>query len=134
MAYFAELSDTNEVLRCISISDNDCLDSDGNESEAKGVEFCEQLFNGGLWIQTSFNGQIRKNFAAPGMIYYKEHDIFSFPPPQPWYIFDDNFNWYVPIGIHPDTGMPLEDWQWEYLEVAFALKPDYSSLAPNQQN
>lgn len=133
MAYFAELSDTNEVLRCISISDSDCIDENGVESETVGAEFCQDLF-GGLWIQTSFNGRIRKNFASPGMFYYPEQDIFSWPPPQPWYMFNANLEWEVPIGIHPDTGLPLEDWQWEYLEVAFALQPDYSIFAPAPQN
>ena len=128
MAYFAELSENNEVLRCLSISDNDCLDPNGNESEEVGAEFCKLLFGGFRWLQTSFTGRIRKNFASVGMIYYPEHDIFSFPPPKPWYMFNPNLEWEVPIGIHPDTGVPLEDWQWEYLEVAFALKPDYSAL------
>jgi hypothetical protein len=109
------------------------LDENGNESEAVGAQFCENLF-GGLWLQTSFNGRIRKNFASPGMFYYPEQDVFAWSPPETWYMLNGHFEWEVPIGIHPDTGVPLEDWQWEYLEVAFALQPDYSSLAPNSQN
>ena len=131
MAYFAEISETNEVLRCVSVSDNDCLDSNGVESEDQGSAFCRELFGGGRWIKTSFTGRIRKNFATVGMFYYDEHDVFAFPPPKPWYRFNANFEWEVPVGIHPDTGESLQDWQWEYLEVAYALKPDYSALTPN---
>lgn len=128
MAYFAELSENNEVLRCISVSDNDCLDEDGNESEEIGVLFCKNLLGGHKWLQTSFSGRIRKNFASPGMLYYEEYDIFAPPAPAPWYMFTPNFDWEVPIGIHPQTGEPLQDWQWEYLAVAFAIEPDYSTM------
>lgn len=129
MAYFAELNDNNTVIRCISIADSDCLDESGNESEAVGIAFCQTLFGTPNWKQTSFNGTFRLNFAGPGMVYSPEKDVFVPPPPHPWYVLDANNVWVSPLGIHPDTGEPLEDWQWRFLEVAYSLSPDYSQVS-----
>ena len=44
MANFAELDDNNIVLRVVHIHDNECLDENGQEVEAIGVAFCQNLF------------------------------------------------------------------------------------------
>lgn len=135
MAYFAELDKKNIVIRCVSISDSDCLDENGEESEAVGVAFCKKLFGTSKWKQTSFNGRIRLNFAGPGMLYHQEKDVFVPPPPHPWYELTDDYTWQSPLGVHPETGKPLEDWQWKFLEVAYKIKPlydDFRSLNGSQ--
>ena len=53
MAHFAEINEDNIVLRVIVISNNECKDDAGNESEAVGAEFCRNLL-GGTWKQTSY--------------------------------------------------------------------------------
>ena len=65
MAHFAQLDETNIVTQVIVVHNNELLDN-GVESEAKGVAFCQSLF-GGTWVQTSYNGNIRKNFAGIGI-------------------------------------------------------------------
>ena len=103
MAHFAQLDNNNTVIQVIVVNDNDCKDSEGNESEAVGAEFCQKLF-GGRWLQTSYNNNIRKNYAGPGFIYNPELDIFIPPKPFPSWNFDNNTkDWMAPI-TYPSDG------------------------------
>jgi hypothetical protein len=78
MAHFAQLNEKNEVVQVIVIHNQELLDPKGIESEWKGIEFCIQHF-GGRWIQTSYNGNFRKNYAGIGFTYDEELDAFI-PP------------------------------------------------------
>lgn len=80
MAHFAEIGLNNTVLRVIVVDNNELLDENGVEQESKGAEFCRKLL-GGTWVQTSYNGNIRQNFAAAGYIYDSELDVFVPPAP-----------------------------------------------------
>lgn len=75
MAHFAEIGLNNAVLRVIVVDNNELLDENGVEQESKGAEFCRKLL-GGTWVQTSYNGNMRQNFAAVGYIYDSDLDIF----------------------------------------------------------
>jgi hypothetical protein len=121
MAHYAELSEDNAVIRVIVISDDI---SDGEELDSAS-QFCAETF-GGRWVQTSYNKSFRKNFAQPGMIFYPENNVFVDPSPKPWYVLNESGDWISPLGIHPDTGEELEDWQWRWLETVFALAIDWS--------
>ena len=79
MAHFAELDENNVVLRVIVVNNTELLDADGAEQEALGQAFCTNLL-GGNWKQTSYNGNMRKNFAGQGFIYDPVLDEFS--PPE----------------------------------------------------
>lgn len=82
MAHFAELSEDNVVLRVIVVN-NDVLQDNGQESEAKGIAFCRQLFGADTnWIQTSYNRSFRKNYAGVGHIYDLTRDAFIPEKPQ----------------------------------------------------
>lgn len=81
MAHFAELDETNIVKQIIVVHNNELLDENGNESEEKGIDFCTSLF-GGTWIKTSYNGNIRKNFAGIGSTYDEVRDAFIAPKPE----------------------------------------------------
>jgi hypothetical protein len=78
MAHFAELNDSNVVLRVIVINNSDIQDENGIEVEAIGQAFCTNLL-GGNWKQTSYNGKIRKNFAGIGYVYDPALDEFNSP-------------------------------------------------------
>lgn len=82
MAHFAEIDDTNIVLRVIVVANDDCLDQDGNENEAIGALFCHRLL-GGRWVQTSYNARIRGKYAGIGDIYDAVRDEFVAPPSEP---------------------------------------------------
>ena len=78
MAHFAELDDKNIVTRVIVVHNNELLDENGNESEQKGIDFCVAHY-GGTWIQTSYNGNFRKNYAGIGYTYDPVLDEFIAP-------------------------------------------------------
>jgi hypothetical protein len=100
MAHFAELDENNIVKRVVVVT-NEQLSVDGIESEIKGIEFCQSLF-GGNWIQTSYNGNIRKNYAGQGFIYDSERDAFIAPQPFPsWTLNEQTCQW-LPPKPYPD--------------------------------
>jgi hypothetical protein len=78
MAHFAELDKTNTVKQVIVVHNNELLDENNNESEQKGIDFCVAHY-GGTWIQTSYNGNFRKNYAGNGYLYDPVRDAFI-PP------------------------------------------------------
>ena len=69
MAHFATLNGSNVVTAVNVIGDSDCLDGDGNESEAVGIAFCVSLWGAGTYKQTSYNNNIRKQYAEVGGSY-----------------------------------------------------------------
>lgn len=96
MAHFAELDQNNNVLRVIVVHNNELLDENGQESEAKGIAFCQSIF-GGTWVQTSYNANIRKNYACVGQTYDSVRDAFI--PPKPgddWVLDEDTCRWLPP--------------------------------------
>ncbi len=95
MAHFAEIKD-GKVLRVIVVANKDILDSDGKESEVIGQVFCNKLL-GGEWVQTSYNGTIRKNYAGIGFTYDKERDAFIPPKPyKSWVLDEEKCSWKAP--------------------------------------
>jgi hypothetical protein len=71
MAHFAEIDNTNKVLRVLVVD---------NSQEHRGQEFlAEDLGLGGTWIQTSYNENIRGKFAGMGDIYDPINDVFVAP-------------------------------------------------------
>jgi hypothetical protein len=94
MAHFAELNENNAVLQVIVVHNNELLDDNGVEQEAKGIAFCQGLL-GGRWIQTSYNGNTRKNFAGIGYVYDAQRDAFIAPQPEGdgWTLDEDTCIW-----------------------------------------
>lgn len=95
MAHFAQLDESNIVIKVIVVANEELLE-DGVESEAKGVAFCQSLL-GGNWIQTSYNGNIRKNYAGIGMHYDPIADHFFAPQPYPSWTLDADAIWQAPV-------------------------------------
>ena len=74
MAHFAQLDENNVVLQVIVIDNKDTADANGVEKEHIGAAFCEKLL-GGTWKQTSYNSNIRKNYAGIGYTYNESIEI-----------------------------------------------------------
>ena len=109
MAHFAELDENNFVKQVIVVNNNELLDENGNESEAKGIAFCQSLF-GGNWVQTSYNASFRKNFAGIDSFYDSESDVFSTPRDYPSWILDkQTYTWISPVP-KPDSS---PRWMWD---------------------
>jgi hypothetical protein len=71
MSHWAELDETNKVIRV--------LVGDNNEPD-EGKATIESL--GGTWVQTSYNGNIRYNYAGIGYTYDPIDDAFIAPMPE----------------------------------------------------
>jgi hypothetical protein len=102
MAHFVELDETNTVKRGIVVHNNELLDENGIEQEQKGIDFCVAHY-GGTWIQTSYNGNIRKNYAGTGMIYDPVRDAFIPSKPfESWVLNEDTCQWETPLPYPTD--------------------------------
>jgi len=107
MAHFAQLDNNNIVTQVIVIYDNELL-VDGIESEAKGIAFCQSLL-GGTWVQTSYNNNIRKQYAGIGYTYNANADVFITPQPFASWSLDENFDWQAPVAMPEDD----KRYQWD---------------------
>ena len=62
----------------------------------------------GEWIQTSYNGNFRKNYAGIGYTYDLTRDAFIPAKPYPsWTLVEDTCQWTAPIA-YPDDGKVYE--------------------------
>jgi len=91
LAHFAELDENNIVLRVIRVND---------AHEADGENWCHD-FAGGRWKQTSYNNNIRYNYAGVGDIYDANADAFYAPQPHPSWSLDEAYLWQPPTP-YPD--------------------------------
>ncbi len=74
------------------------LTADGVESEDMGKAFFIRWSNGYTrWVQTSFNGTIRKNYAGIGYTYDRVRDAFIAPQPYAsWILNEETCRWQAP--------------------------------------
>jgi hypothetical protein len=104
MAHYAQIDENNIVTQVIVIDNKDTADANGVEKEYIGAAFCERLF-GGTWKQTSYNGNIRKNYAGIGYTYRSEIDAFTAPQPYASWTLDANAQWQPPVAMPTDGKM-----------------------------
>lgn len=122
MAHFARIDENNVVQQVIVVADKDTADANGNEMESIGVAFCQKLL-GGNWKQTSYNGNIRKNYAGIGYIYRADIDAFVAPQPYPSWVLDENAQWQAPVPMPSDagTGEPPKMYRWDEATQSWVL-------------
>jgi len=83
MAHFAELDSSNIVLRVVVVSNMMITDEQGNEQESLGISFLKSLFGQeATWVQTSYNGNFRKNYAGIDYTYDAQRNAFIAPQPE----------------------------------------------------
>jgi hypothetical protein len=121
LAHYAALDENNVVTQVIVVDNKDCADANGVEKEYIGAAFCEKLF-GGTWKQTSYNGNMRKNYAGIGYTY--NADIDAFVPPKPfasWLLNEETAQWEAPTPMPEDagTGDPPKRYQWDEETVSW---------------
>ena len=117
MAHFAKLDANNIVTQVIVVSNDDTADSSGIETESIGVAFCQKLVGADTnWKQTSYNGNIRGNYAGIGMTYMTNvatlgvgsTDIFiNTQPYASWTVGVGTPTWYPPA--NPGDAPALSD-------------------------
>lgn len=134
MASFAELNRDGFVLRVVEVSDS-VLDNGLDEHvEWFGVDFCNKVIENSRWVQAFENGEKRGIFPSVGDYYVEELDIFINGPTGTWMILTEDLQWECPIGLHPDTGEPLSDDEWKWLDLVYVKfsPPDFSQLQSSQ--
>jgi hypothetical protein len=99
MAYFAKLGTGNIVEKVISINNAVITDANGVEQEQLGVDFINKLYNTrDVWKQTSYNNNIRKNYAGIGYTYDQARDAFIAPKPfKSWILNETTCRWEAPV-------------------------------------
>ena len=110
MAHFAKIGLDNIVTEVLVVANRETMDAQGNEQESIGIEFLKTLTGHNTWIQTSYNGSIRKNFAGIGYTYDSQRDAFISPKPYPsWTLVEENCKWISPVPMPTDGKM----YQWD---------------------
>jgi hypothetical protein len=114
MAHWAEIDANNLVVR-VAVTNSD--DPSGDEGYSWLVANL-----GGTWVQTSYNGAMRKNFAGIGFSYDSERDAFI-PPKlfESWVLDEDTCQWQAPTP-YPDDGK-VYVWNEETVSWQEILEP-----------
>jgi hypothetical protein len=112
MAHFARLGNDNIVEEVLVVPD---------AQEHRGHDYLSKDLNlGGVWVQTSYNGTIRKNYAGIGYTYDDARDAFI--PPKPfnsWTLNEETCLWDAPTPYPTDGKLYRwveEDLNWQVVE------------------
>lgn len=121
MAHWAQISEDNIVLQ-VTVGDNN--DPNGDE----GYQWLVDNI-GGKWVKTSYNGNIRKNFAGIGFTYDLALDAFIPLKPFASWLLDENVcQWYAPLA-YPTDGF---EYAWDETSQNWQLV-DYSIKSTSQK-
>jgi hypothetical protein len=116
MAHFAKLRIGNIVEQVVVVS------NDIATTEQAGIEFLKSLYGEHTnWKQTSYNNNIRKNFAGIDYKYDETRDAFiSRKPFTSWILNEDTCRWEAPVDRPQDNNKYF--WNestltWDIVEV-----------------
>ena len=123
MGYFAKVNENYIVEQVISISNLDLGEPEFTypATDAIGQVFIANVLKlEGTWRQTSYNSNIRKNYAGIGYTFDPDRDAFIPPKPyESWTLNEETCLWESPIP-YPEDGKVYtwnEDTQnWEEVE------------------
>lgn len=102
MSHWAEIDSENKVIRVVVGDNNDPAGDEGYQWLLDNL--------GGTWIKTSYNNNIRFNYAGIGYSYDEVRDAFI--PPKPfdsWVLDEATCRWISPIAYPNDGKM----YQWD---------------------
>jgi hypothetical protein len=101
MAHYAYL-DHNNIVVAVTVGKDETELIDGLDTETY-----YSLKTPYTVKRTSYNNNIRKQYAGIGYTYDAVNDVFIVPQPYPSWSLDENFDWQAP------TLMPTEgEWYW----------------------
>jgi hypothetical protein len=112
MAHYAFLNDDNVVTEVITGIDETEL------IEGLDPETWYGNFRGQKCVRTSYNGNIRKQYAGIGFYFDQVKNVFIIPQPYPSWSLDENYDWQAPKP-RPEQG----NWAWDE-EVGEWLETD----------
>lgn len=113
MAHYAFINQDHIVVKVITGVDENIIQTDSNSTQIGGTSKSWEQFYASLpWFQgltckrTSYNNNIRKQYAGIGYSYDPILDVFITPKPYPSWLLDQNFDWQAP------TLMPDGEYTW----------------------
>jgi hypothetical protein len=104
MAHYAYLDEHNIVTQVITGRNEDEI--------VNGISDWETYYGnirGQVCKRTSYNGNIRKQFAGVGFTFNKPADVFITPQPFESWSLDANYDWQAPIAYPADGKQYLWD-------------------------
>ena len=112
MAHFAQIDENNQVINVIVVDNMFLFDEENScYDERLGIAFCQSLV-AGKWVQTSYNANIRKNFAGIGYTWDEGRDAFIPPKPyESWLLDEQTCRWISP-SPRPETLADDHYLQW----------------------
>jgi hypothetical protein len=116
MAHYAFLDENSMVTQVIAgVNETELI-------EGKQPEDWYAQFKGQRCVRTSYNGNIRKNYAGVGFYFDEARDAFIPPKPYPsWLLSEDTCQWEAPIAYPSDGGMYSwneETLSWDIVEIS----------------
>lgn len=96
MAHYAFLDENNIVIEVITGKDETELIEGLSPEEWYGN------FRGQVCKRTSYNNNIRKQYAGVGFTYNETADVFIAPKPFASWSLDENYDWQAPIDYPAD--------------------------------
>jgi hypothetical protein len=114
MSHWAEINSENKVIRVLVGDNNDPAGDEGYQWLLDNL--------GGAWIKTSYNGNIRFNYAGIGYSYDEARDAFIAPKPfESWVLDEDTCRWEAPVPYPNDGKMyRWDETNQEWIEVTNA--------------
>ena len=88
MSHWAELDNNNKVIRVLVGDNNDPAGDEGYQWLIDNL--------GGKWVKTSYNGNIRYNYAGIDYLYDEKADAFIAPKPECGHkelLLNDQYRW-----------------------------------------
>jgi hypothetical protein len=113
MAHYAFLNENNVVTEVIVGKDETELIDDLTPEEWYGN------YRGQRCVRTSYNNNIRKQYAGVGFTYDETADVFIAPQPYHSWLLDSNYDWQAPVE-RPADG---KDYSWDESNQAWVEVP-----------
>lgn len=121
MAHYALINKDNIVVQVITGVDENIIQTDvdgtqvGGSTEAWEAFYASRPeFEGLTCKRTSYNANIRANYAGIGYRYDKDFDVFIAPQPYPsWKLDYATYQWKAPIPMPEET----EEYFWKWSEI-----------------
>ena len=107
MAHFAQLDAHNNVVKVHVVANPVITDGDGKEQEQLGIDFLQQTHkNNNIYKQTSYNGNLRVNYAQVGGTYDPVKDAFINKQPYPSWVLNGT-QWEAPVPYPTDGSLEI---------------------------
>jgi len=108
MAHYAWINSDNVVVNVtVGVDETVTQQGVGGSSEAWEQFYTEAINQNGVYIKrTSYNGNIRKQYAGIGYKYDADADVFVAPQPFASWTLDSNHDW------QPPTPKPEGNYAW----------------------